>query len=361
MAFKLPPSPVGQPPGNSFWNDWYEKLRTLVNGSEAALAAVQAQVTGIKSAEVITSSASSAFDNERVLTAGDNVTIDVGTPNQIILDVSLDQDVVTFSTEATIPNSRVLTAGSNITLDTTTPGQLIVSSSGGGGGGGGDANITPDTHPTIPNPADDEFEYGTSVDTTGTRFSGATPWTWVNQGTATGVVAAGALVLSVPASSTANARTIFQPAAAGDWKYRINLLDQNSNAGSTNIFSAGLIVRNSANGRMFSFSRSYSTGMKWLVQRWASSTAVNATVYSSDGFSAPFFRSSHIPTYFEVEKLGTSVIFRISDSGVAGTFYTIATEPLATYLLAVDQVGIYVDTTNNNVSMGVFDWFRKIT
>lgn len=27
----LPPSPIGQPPGNSFWNDWYEKLRTIIN------------------------------------------------------------------------------------------------------------------------------------------------------------------------------------------------------------------------------------------------------------------------------------------------------------------------------------------
>ena len=28
---KLPPLPVGIAPGSSYWNDWYEKLRTLVN------------------------------------------------------------------------------------------------------------------------------------------------------------------------------------------------------------------------------------------------------------------------------------------------------------------------------------------
>jgi hypothetical protein len=33
-------------------------------------------------------------------------------------------------------NERVLTAGTNVTLDTSTPGQLIVNASGGGGGGG---------------------------------------------------------------------------------------------------------------------------------------------------------------------------------------------------------------------------------
>lgn len=31
MAVILPPVPTGMPPGHSFWNDWYEKLRTLVN------------------------------------------------------------------------------------------------------------------------------------------------------------------------------------------------------------------------------------------------------------------------------------------------------------------------------------------
>ncbi len=29
----LPPQPVGVPPGHSYWNDWYEKLRDLVNGA----------------------------------------------------------------------------------------------------------------------------------------------------------------------------------------------------------------------------------------------------------------------------------------------------------------------------------------
>lgn len=31
MAVILPPTPIGVPPGHSFWNDWYEKLRTVIN------------------------------------------------------------------------------------------------------------------------------------------------------------------------------------------------------------------------------------------------------------------------------------------------------------------------------------------
>lgn len=31
MSTKLPPMPTGTPPGSAFWNDWYEKLRLLIN------------------------------------------------------------------------------------------------------------------------------------------------------------------------------------------------------------------------------------------------------------------------------------------------------------------------------------------
>lgn len=35
MAKKLPPLPTGVAPGSGYWNDWYEKLRTLVNSISA--------------------------------------------------------------------------------------------------------------------------------------------------------------------------------------------------------------------------------------------------------------------------------------------------------------------------------------
>lgn len=32
MSSLIPPQPVGAVPGSAYWNDWIEKLRTLVNG-----------------------------------------------------------------------------------------------------------------------------------------------------------------------------------------------------------------------------------------------------------------------------------------------------------------------------------------
>jgi len=37
MASILPPSPQGVPPGHSFWNAWYEQLRTIVNNIATSL------------------------------------------------------------------------------------------------------------------------------------------------------------------------------------------------------------------------------------------------------------------------------------------------------------------------------------
>ena len=34
---KLPPQPVGVPPGSSYWNDWYEKLRFLIEQATTAV------------------------------------------------------------------------------------------------------------------------------------------------------------------------------------------------------------------------------------------------------------------------------------------------------------------------------------
>lgn len=38
MSNKLPPLPVGVAPGSGYWNDWYEKLRTIVNNLISGIA-----------------------------------------------------------------------------------------------------------------------------------------------------------------------------------------------------------------------------------------------------------------------------------------------------------------------------------
>lgn len=66
MAILLPPTPVGVPPGHSFWNDWYEKLRTIVNTGTITVLWGNIDFAGSN----ITSIASRAHNNLQSLQGG---------------------------------------------------------------------------------------------------------------------------------------------------------------------------------------------------------------------------------------------------------------------------------------------------
>lgn len=46
MNNKLPPLPIGTPPGSSYWNDWYEKLRNLINSDSMTVLWAKIDFTG---------------------------------------------------------------------------------------------------------------------------------------------------------------------------------------------------------------------------------------------------------------------------------------------------------------------------
>jgi len=66
MAVILPPTPIGVPPGHSFWNDWYEKLRTVVNTGAISVTWTNINFTGSN----ITSIASRAHNNLQSIQGG---------------------------------------------------------------------------------------------------------------------------------------------------------------------------------------------------------------------------------------------------------------------------------------------------
>lgn len=95
----LPPSPVGQPPGNTFWNDWYEKLRTIVNGSSSEISNLQTQINALNVPEYLVSSTSAVLTNERLLSNGSNTVVDFTTPGQAKVNIiTLDFGIITFTT-----------------------------------------------------------------------------------------------------------------------------------------------------------------------------------------------------------------------------------------------------------------------
>lgn len=53
MASILPPAPQGQPPGHSFWNQWYEQLRTIINNIATSVSWINLNFAGSKIEDII--------------------------------------------------------------------------------------------------------------------------------------------------------------------------------------------------------------------------------------------------------------------------------------------------------------------
>ena len=83
MATLLPPLPQGAAPGSAYWNDWYEKMRTLVNNTLTGISwdiitDVPANVTNAQStAEKDTASGYAGLNTVSRITKGVDTTDDI--------------------------------------------------------------------------------------------------------------------------------------------------------------------------------------------------------------------------------------------------------------------------------------------
>ncbi|HET8685521.1 MAG TPA: hypothetical protein VFM18_02515 [Methanosarcina sp.] len=53
MADIIPPQPTNQPPNSPFWNDWYTKLRTVINGIATSIKWINLDFTGSKIEDIV--------------------------------------------------------------------------------------------------------------------------------------------------------------------------------------------------------------------------------------------------------------------------------------------------------------------
>lgn len=240
---------------------------------------------------------------------------------------------------------------------------------------GSAANVTADTHPSSPAAANDEFEYGTVIDTAGSRSGGAVAWSWVNQGAATAAVSNGSLVLTQGAQSTSdNLRCVMQSVSGSTWKYRakVTLFGQRatSNGATAGIIFAGIAVRNSSSEKMLTAHMlsncADAAPGRVEANRWTSATAYSATYSATtDVFrGANYNLRAAVTLYFEVEQTATQIIFSWSDTGIPGTYKPLTAEPLATFITSVDQVGIFhantLNATHTPPTATIVDWWRKV-
>ncbi len=215
----------------------------------------------------------------------------------------------------------------------------------------------PDTEPASPNVADDEFggtgyPSETSLDTGGTRFTSATAWSWVNQGTATAALTGGALLMTALAHNGNDIKIIKQTLPVGNWRYRAKITLVGVYAGS---MAGGLVLRESATGKLMT---SGLTIVSSLPVVGAPINYTNPTTFSS---TVVFANCGSYTQYLEIEYDGTSYIFRASTNGIV--YATWSTQAKASFLTtAGDEIGLMADSNNSSSRdlIMVCEWFRRV-
>ncbi len=214
----------------------------------------------------------------------------------------------------------------------------------------------PDTEPGSPNVADDEFggtgyPSETALDTGGTRFTSATAWAWVNQGTATATLARGAILLTALAHNGNDLKIIKQTLPGGNWTYRAKISLVGITAGSMTV---GMLLRESGTGKLMSNAIAVvGGGFQFGVP-----TYTNPTTFSANALSVACGATTQ---YFEIEYNGTNYIFRASPNGL--TYQPFATVAKASFFTtAADEIGLFTDS-NNSASRDLTlscEWFRRV-
>lgn len=241
--------------------------------------------------------------------------------------------------------------GMHFLLDDPQPGEMGPPGPAGASGSGGSStvNLTPDTHPTSPNAADDEFEVGSSID--------LAKWTWVAQSTSSTSIAQGSLTFNGSNGVGINVSMLVQNVVGSTWTYTAKVLRRSFTAGGP---CGGFAVRNSGSGKLVLFGYADS-GL--AVQRFTSPAAFSASG-SVNTVTFPTVNLNATPTetdywYFQIASNGTNVTFSISRTGVPGTFNLMSTEPLATFITSVDQIALAIDNNSATQAQLICDWFRK--
>ena len=234
---------------------------------------------------------------------------------------------------------------------------------GTSGGGSSTFNVDSDTHPSSPNVFDDEFEYGSSIDTSGARASGAVAWTAFNLGTGSTAISHGSLVFS-PALTASRTNGGYSQPVSGTWTItaKLSYLMNNSDCGG----GLALWDNSGASGEMIVFGGAGNSSLYALVQRLTNNSTFSANqLLTTNGFLSAYGSgvagpTGTIPVYQRIQNDGTNLKFSISYTGIEGSFKQLYTETIAAFIGTVGYAGITYDNQDaTNQSLLICDWIRK--
>jgi hypothetical protein len=230
---------------------------------------------------------------------------------------------------------------------------------GGGISTGSGMGITyVDAPPANPTSMDDEFQ--------GATLDGK--WTWLRQGAGSVAIVDGILQLTGENPASGNPLVaIKQPITGSTWKVRTKT-SLTAFSATSSFWGTGLYVYNSANTRMFGIEllRTNTAIAKIYINRYNDPATRTTELYTLDQSGVTYITDRARTTdwfYFEIENDGTSLIVRMSLTGISGSFVTLYTETIASYMSAVTDVALTTLGTGGTASptaIANFEWFRRI-
>lgn len=204
-------------------------------------------------------------------------------------------------------------------------------------------------------PWDDGFSTGSNIDTAGTRFAGAKPWTKQNWGTSSDSVSGGQLTITTQGSATLQDPRIITQSLSGagsTWKFRVGFASLSTNA---NYNGLGIVARESSSGKLLCYGHVRDSNVEELqVRRLTTSYTGWASNYNLVANSNPFYVAE-----LEIENDGTNLIFRRLESGV---WFSRKTSLLtADFTTAPDEIGIWVNGPVSTSAVAVFDYWQRVS
>jgi hypothetical protein len=232
----------------------------------------------------------------------------------------------------------------------------ITGAASGSGGYGGAINITADVHPAIPTIYDDEFEFGSAIDTSGSRFTGANSWTAFNATGYSTVVAQGSLVLTSPTSGSSLVGGYSQPISGSTWSYTAKVSMRSLATGTT--VSGGLFIATASgtSGKIINFFMTSAAADGIAVQHLTNATTLSTNALLTG--TLPVMGGAWIPFYMQISYDGTNLHYGFSSTGIAGSFVPVFSELPATFMGGVPTV-VGVAQGSQTGSCVILDWFRK--
>lgn len=233
-------------------------------------------------------------------------------------------------------------------------GQITAAASGTGGSALN--NLTPDLHPATPTGIglgpNDEFETGATIDTAGTRYSGATAWTsFNNTGYTTAISGDGSLILTNATNTTALCGGYTQPITGATWEYTAKI----SLRGATSGGGLFLGTASGAAGKVICHLVTGNGGAGNVIQYNSTPTTFVTNLFS--GGTYPQAQGTFPWVYMKIGFDGTNLNFSTSLTGAVGSFVKLYSETPASHLGTATLIGLTQGTPDTFST--ICDWFRK--